>query len=430
MYKEGVLDNVLRTAKRFIPRRLFSVVAPLYHRALARTGALVYGLPSRKLTVIGVTGTKGKSTVVYLTAKLLRAGGYPTASVGSLGFTIKDEHWPNELKMTMPGRFKLQKFLRRALKAGCTHVVMEVPSEGLAQGRHLGVRFDGAVFTGLHREHIQAHGSYENYRAAKELLFKITRNVHVINADDPESKRFGSYPAKRRIYYGIHGGEMRAMDVAVGAHRSTFDVYNQEFYINLGGRFNVYNALAALATAAMYGVDLPTAKPVLEGIDHIPGRMEWIQTEPFGVVVDYAHTPDSLKAVYETLKPAATRLICVLGAAGGGRDSWKRPEFGALAEEYCGRIFLTNEDPYEENPDQIVGDIVSGFSDAEREHPKHRIIMDRGKAIAAALAEAVDGDIVVITGKGSETSIAVGGGKKVPWSDRQTAIDLLDARAH
>jgi len=171
MYKEGMLDKVLRFIKRFIPRRLFNALAPAYHTLLAYSGALVYGLPSRKLKVIGVTGTKGKSTTVYLASRFLEAGGLSVAAVGSLGFKIKDKEWPNDLKMTMPGRWKLQSFLRRALRAGCTHVIMEVPSEGLAQGRHRGVRFDAAVFTGLHREHLQAHGSYEAYRAAKELLF-------------------------------------------------------------------------------------------------------------------------------------------------------------------------------------------------------------------------------------------------------------------
>jgi len=423
MYKQGPLDKTLRIAKRFIPMRLFRAVQPLYHKALAYTGALAYGMPSRKLTIIGVTGTKGKSTVVHLTAKLLEAGGHKVAALGSLGFKIGDETWPNELKMTMPGRWKLQHFLRRALKAGVTHVVMEVPSEGIAQGRHLGVRFDGAVFTGLHREHLEAHGSYEKYRAAKEVLFRVTPNIHVINADDDESQRFGSYRAAKRIFYGIGAGEMRAADLQVTAHGSTFSLYGREFHIKLGGRFDVYNALAALSVAAMYGVDLPTAKPVIESVEFIPGRLEWIQSEPFGVVVDYAHTPDSLRAVYETLKPESERLICILGAAGGGRDSWKRKEFGEIAEELCNKIILTNEDPYDENPEKILDDIKEGISETGK--AKVETILDRGEAIKAALTEAKNGDIVVITGKGSETSIAVAGGKKIPWSDKQTVIDKL-----
>ncbi|HXV27086.1 MAG TPA: UDP-N-acetylmuramoyl-L-alanyl-D-glutamate--2,6-diaminopimelate ligase [Candidatus Paceibacterota bacterium] len=426
MFNEGILDATLKLIKRFIPKRLFDLGARVYHPLLAWSGALVYGFPSRKLTVIGVTGTKGKSTVVYLTALLLERAGHPTASVGSLGYSIRDERWPNLLKNTMPGRWRLQKFIKRAVNAGCTHLVMEVPSEGIAQRRHLGVRFDGAVFTGLHREHLEAHGSYEAYRDAKEELFRITKGIHVINADDGEAQRFGSHPAGKRIFYGIHGGELRATDVQVGMRGSSFTVYGQEFRIHLGGRFNVLNALAALSAAAMYGVDLPTARPILEDVKGIPGRMQWVQTEPFGVVVDYAHTPDSLKAVYEALKPDARRLLCVLGAAGGGRDKWKRKEFGALAEQYCDAIYLTDEDPYDENPGRILEDIASGVTGPGQK--KVERVLDRRQAIGNALADAKEGDIVVITGKGSETSIAVAGGKRVPWSDENVVKELLEGR--
>jgi len=423
MFKQTLLDRTLYRIKRLIPAPLFEALAPSYHKALAWGGAILYGFPSRKLKVIGVTGTKGKSTTVYLTAKFLEAGGFKTAAIGSLGFKIGQREWPNTLKMTMPGRMKLQKFLRSALNAGCTHVVMEVTSEGLAQGRHIGVHFDGAVFTNLHREHLEAHGSFEKYRAAKQLLFFMAPSVHVINIDDPESKFFGNVPAKRKIFYGINSGEMRASNVQADENGATFRVYGTEFRTHLGGLFNVSNCLAAMATAAMYGVDLPTIKPALEGIHEIPGRMQFIQHIPFGIVVDYAHTPDSLEAVYKTLRPESGRLICVLGAAGGGRDKWKRKEFGALAERYCDRIYLTNEDPYDENPEHIVEDVAAGITGPGQK--KVERIMDRRAAMAAALTEATDGDIVIITGKGSETSIALANGVKLPWSDAQTVKDLL-----
>ncbi len=387
---------------------------------LAYTGALMYGFPSRRLKVIGVTGTKGKSTVVYLTAKLLEGAGHPTAAVGSLGYKIKEKEWPNLLKMTMPGRWKLQKFLRQAVAAGCTHVVMEVPSEGLAQGRHLGVQFDCAVFTNLHPEHLESHGSFEKYKEAKGILFAATRNMHVINADDSHSEYFASFKPQRRIFYGIEQGEMRATDVDAHEDHASFSVYGTRFDLKLGGRFNIYNALAVLAVGAMYGVDLPTAKPILESVTEIPGRLQWIQKSPFGVVVDYAHTPDSLEAVYQTLRPHAQKLICVLGAAGGGRDKWKRPKFGALAEQYCDHIILTNEDPYDEDPRKIIEDIQKGITTATIE-----IVMDRKEAIQKALTIAKNGDIFVITGKGSETSMALANGKKIPWSDAAVVKELL-----
>jgi UDP-N-acetylmuramoyl-L-alanyl-D-glutamate--2,6-diaminopimelate ligase len=426
MFKEGILDKALRIIRRFIPKSVFSFFQPFYHRVLSYTGALRYGFPSRKLKVIGVTGTKGKSTVVHMTSAVLEGAGFSVAAIGSLGYKIKDKTWPNTLKMTMPGRWKIHKFLRQAVRAGCTYVVMEVPSEGLAQGRHLGVRFDCAVFTNLHPEHLEAHGSYEKYQAAKGILFAATTHMHVINADDVASQYFAEFPAQRTIFYGIEKGDMRASDIEEGSDRVAFTVYGTRFELKLGGRFNMYNALAALAVGAMYGVDLPTARPALESITEIPGRIQWIQKSPFGVVVDYAHTPDSLEAVYRTLKSDNGKLICVLGAAGGGRDKWKRKKFGALAEQYCDRIILTNEDPYDENPEAIVEDVAAGITGLGQK--KTERIMDRREAIAEALTKAQEDDIVVITGKGSETSMALANGKKIPWSDAQTVRDCLQGR--
>lgn len=324
----------------------------------------------------------------------------------------------------MPGRWKMHAFLRRAVDAGCTHAVIECPSEGLAQGRHLGVHFDCAVFTNLHPEHIEAHGGFENYQRAKAILFKATKHIHIINADDEHAEFFASFSARAKLFYGIHGGELRASDLDVHDDHASFSVYGTRFDLRLGGEFNVYNALAALSVAAMYGVDLPSAKPTLESIVEVSGRLQWLQRAPFGAVVDYAHTPDSLEAVYRTLKPEQGRLICVLGAAGGGRDKWKRKKFGELADVYCDTIFLTNEDPFDENPERIVEDIAAGISGPSQK--KVERIMDRKAAIHAALTEAQPGDIVVITGKGSETSMALAGGKKIPWSDAAIVQEFLN----
>ena len=200
-----------------------------------------------------------------------------------------------------------------------------------------------------------------------------------------------------------------------------FDVYGTRFNINFGGRFNVLNCLAALSVSAMYGIDLPRTKLVLENIKNISGRMEFLQKEPFGVVVDYAHTPDSLEAVYKTLKKDSHRLICVLGAAGGGRDKWKRPEFGRIADEYCDEIILTNEDPYEEKPGKILEEIEFGIMSQN----KVIKVLDRKDAIKTALNKATQGDVVVITGKGSETSMAMSGDVKIPWSERDVVLEFL-----
>ncbi len=427
MFKESLLDKTLYRVKKFVPKFAFNFFAPFYHTVLAYSGSIFYGNPSKSLKVIGVTGTKGKSTTVFLISKILESTGVSVAAVGSLGFKLKDKEWPNTLKMTMPGRFRLQKFFYEAKKAGCKYLVLEVTSEGIKQKRHLGTKFDCAVFTNLHKEHIESHGSFDNYYRAKQELFAKTKNIHVLNADDENVGLFSKFSSQRKIFYGIQGGDMRAQGLELKTDSSSFEVYGTRFNLNLGGRFNVLNCLSALSVVAMYGVDLPKTKPILESITNIPGRMEFIQKEPFKVVVDYAHTPDSLEAVYKTLKTDSGRLICVLGAAGGGRDKWKRSEFGKIAGKYCDEIILTDEDPFEEDPEKIIEEIKKGVvkSETVSETRRLEITLDRREAIKSALTKAGVGDTVVVTGKGSETSMAVAGGRKIPWSDKQIVRELL-----
>jgi len=381
------------------------------------------------MRVIAVTGTKGKSTVVFMISKIFEEQGEAVAAVGSLGFKIKDRIWPNTLKMTLPGRLKLQKFLSRARRAGCKYVILEATSEGLAQNRLAGIDIDCAVFTNLHREHLESHGSFENYMAAKQKLFLKTRNKHILNIDDPNFGKFANYPAGTKITYGLKWGMVTPIQSPISGLR-----------LRLLGNFNEYNALAALAVASAYNLDIEKAVESLNSIELIPGRMEVVHSERgFDVIVDYAHTPDSLEAVYGNLKEKISndalrqaqgqstnhKMICVLGAAGGGRDKWKRSEFGKIAAKYCDRIILTNEDPYDENPEAILEQIASGFSQIPSPNYKSQKILDRREAIQKALTSAGSGDIVVITGKGSETSIAIAGGKKIPWSDKAVVEELL-----
>jgi UDP-N-acetylmuramoyl-L-alanyl-D-glutamate--2,6-diaminopimelate ligase len=423
MFKETIIDKSFRLLKKFIPKQVFELFAPIYHWGLAMFGAMIYGFPSSKLKIIGVTGTKGKSTTVYMITKIFEDAGLPVAAIGSLGYKIKDKEWPNNLKMTMPGRFKIQKFLSQAKKAGCEYVVMEVTSEGLTQYRLTCVDIDCAVFTNLHKEHIESHGSFENYLKAKQKLFVKTKHIQILNIDDSYFEKFANYPAKIKITFGVNNG--------------LINLKRYDLNLKLLGGFNESNALAALAVADAYGLDLDKAIAILNSIKSIPGRMEVIDSQKgFKIIVDYAHTPDSLRLVYENLKPQAKKLICVLGAAGGGRDKWKRPEFGKIAVEYCDEIILTNEDPYDENPDSILDQIESGFSnfqfsisnfqtDSNTKRPIIKKIIDREGAIKTVLTDTRDGDIVVITGKGSETSMAVRGGKKIPWSDKEVILKHL-----
>lgn len=420
MFAENrILNKVLNLGRKVIPKRLFKLGQPFYHWGLSTLGAFIYRFPSRSMRVVAVTGTKGKSTTVYMISKIFENQGLPVAAIGSLGFKIKDRMWPNTLKMTLPGRLKLQKFLYRAKNAGVAYAILEATSEGIAQHRLAGINIDCAVFTNLHREHLESHGSFENYMFAKQKLFAKTKNTHILNIDDPYFEKFANFPAKTKITYGKQWGMITPENLRTK---------DEKLNLKLLGNFNESNALAALSVAYAYNLDMDKAVRTLNSIESIPGRMEVVDSgEKFRVVIDYAHTPDSLKAAYENLKPEADKLICVLGAAGGGRDKWKRPEFGKIAALHCNEVILTDEDPYDENPEEIAEQIASGFRQVDS-GAKLQKIMDRKEAIRRAISDAGIGDVVVITGKGSETSMAVADGKKIPWSDKEVVLELLRRR--
>jgi len=394
--------------KKFIPPFLLN----WYHYILALLGVIFYCFPSRKIKIIGVTGTNGKTTVVNLTTKILEEAGYKVVSLSSIKFKIGEREWPNTLKMTMPGRFQIQKFLRQAVASGCKFAVLEVTSEGIKQHRHRFINFDTAVFTNLTPEHIEAHGGFENYKKAKGKLFQATKNIHIINIDDENANYLLQFPAKKKYTYGLNKGDINAK--------------NFQFKLQLIGDFNVYNALAAACVGVSQGVNLEICKKVLEMVGSIPGRMEEVISQPFKVFVDYAFTPNALEKVYQTLnnlKPKTynlkPKLICVLGACGGGRDKWKRPVLGEIAAKYCDEVIVTNEDPYDENPYQILSMIKSGISKSQFPTSNFYEILDRREAIRKSLALAKPGDVVIITGKGCEPWICVAGGKKIPWDDRE-----------
>lgn len=393
-----------------------SFLRRIYHFLLAYAGAFVYGFPSKRLVVIGVTGTNGKTTVVHLLHHILNSSGIKTGSVSSLQFCIGSTCEKNLLKMTMPGRFELQRFLRKCVKNGATHAVIEVTSQGVLQYRHRGIKFDYAVLTNVTPEHIEAHGGFEKYRASKLKFFEYAakrgKKVAVVNADDPSAELFLNYPFRRKIKYS--GADLI-------------------YYNPLLGDFNKANAVAAVKVTETEGLNSNQIEQALKTFPGVPGRLEFVQREPYAVVVDYAHTPDALRKVYELLKnqqleTGSRRLICVLGAAGGGRDKWKRPEFGKIAAEFCDEIILTNEDPYDENPYDIINDIKGGLRLIQ--NTKYKIlntknITDRREAIREALKFAKAGDTAIITGKGAEPWIMGPGGTKALWDDRQVVREEL-----
>lgn len=400
------MNKLFNIIKKLIPKPLFEVLSPVYHRAWSSAATAIYGNPSSKIKVIGVTGTNGKTTLVHLLTSIIEAAGEPVASVSSLRFKINKDERKNMMKMTMPGRFTIQQFLTRAVKEKCKYAVIEVTSEGIKQFRHRGVDFHMAILTNVTPEHIESHGTFENYRAAKAELFR-NAGIHILNGEDPSVEYFMKIPAKTRIIY-------------------TKSDLPYDFKLRLPGKFNIENAVAAYHAAKLLGIDLLTIKKVLESFENIPGRMEFVTREPFDVVVDYAHTPDALNKVYGTLKKENGRLICVLGSAGGGRDKWKRPEMGKIASRYCDEIIFTNEDPYDENPKDIISDVEKGvFFAASSQTMKYRTVIDRREAINAALKLAQEGDTVVITGKGAEPWIMGPNGTKTAWDDREVVREEL-----
>ncbi len=421
---------MLSILRKITPKFLVS----WYHFMLVLIAAFIYGFPSRKLTVIGVTGTNGKSTTVEMISRILEEGGKKTASLSSVRFRIGDKEYRNTFKMTMPGRFFVQQFLRRAVKEGCTHAVLEITSEGILQHRHRFIDFHTAVFTNLSPEHIERHGSFEKYRGTKGLLFRAAKGVHVINLDDEHAEYFLQFSARTIFGYRIPGSrtpiigeeKLQVIEASLAEEQpdgARFSVGDTEFRLKLLGTFNVSNALAAVCVGLSQGVNMEACKTALESIEKMPGRMELVIREPFEVFVDYAFTPAALEKVYKTLRSRLSvrvprgKLLCILGAAGGGRDAWKRPILGKIAVTYCNTVIVTNEDPYDEDPQAIIDQVAQGAV---------LKILDRREAIRKAFQEAQPGDIVIITGKGSEDSIAWARGKKTPWDDREVVKEELD----
>jgi UDP-N-acetylmuramoyl-L-alanyl-D-glutamate--2,6-diaminopimelate ligase len=417
--------------KKIVPRWAIK----FYHWILAQLGAFLYGYPAKKMIVIGVTGTKGKSTTSYLIAKFLEAAGHRVGLTSTIIFKIVDKEWLNDKKMTMVGRFGLQKLLRQMVAARCEYAVIETSSEGIAQYRHLGIDYDIAVFTNLSPEHIESHGSYDKYRAAKSKLFsglhygrnKGVAKTAVMNLDDGEAEHFLRLHQNnvgftlKDAYRGGQKEIIAAKDVVVRENGSGFSINGVEFQTDLLGQFNVYNLVAAIAVGKILGVSMAQLKEAATRIKSVPGRMEFIKEgQNFAVIVDYAHEPASMKALYSIVREIPhKRVIHIFGATGGGRDKSRRLVLGEIADQNAQIIILTDDDPYEESEAQIIEDIKRGIR-KKREGDNLFVEKNRSLAIGMGIGLAREGDIVLITGKGCEQKMAVGG-KIIPWDDRVVA---------
>ena len=403
-----------------------------YHFLLAWFGAFVYGFPSRKIYVIGVTGTKGKSSTVELVHAVLQAAGKKTALLSSVHIGFGSELALNPRKNTMPGRMFIQKFLRQAVDVGCEYAIFEVTSQGVVQHRHRFIDFDVAAVTCLHPEHIESHGTYEKYRGAKVSFFRDTARL--------------SRKKKKLFFINSEmsgGGDAQFFEDAVRhptgvGHFGAIEYYNkQDFIANaLGGSvaklspwftsdFNLENAALAYAICRSAGVSSDAILEVFKNFPGVFGRYEWISAHTkngnFSVVVDYAHTPGSFEALFKAISQKKhARILSVFGSYGHGRDVWKRPETGAIAEHYSDHLYITDESSGDEDPMQIINQIASGVKDAS----KVTKILDRREAIQAACSAAREGDIVALVGKGHESDITTGG-RVIAWNERAVAEELL-----
>ncbi len=419
-----------RIIRNLTPRWLLSG----YHWLLSSTAALWYGFPAKHLVVVGVTGTKGKSTVSAMVWHVLTAQGKRCALFSTVQFAYGPQAELNAMKMTMPSPFILQSMLRHAVREGCTHAVVETSSEGLAQWRHIGIPYAVAVLTNLTPEHIEAHGSYENYRAAKGRLFRAVREgAAVINMDDGEAPYFTAFPVRRRIGYTLGGASALDSFEILRAHAGAVHSRSAEVQFNgvpcrlpVGGFFNIMNAAAAFGAALVLGLEPQAIARALSSFPGTPGRMEYIGSgQPFNVIVDYAHTAESLEALYQTLRLDGD-IVAVLGATGGGRDKQKRVPMGQVAGKYARAVFVTDEDPYDEDPRTIMEAVAQGARQAGKQEGYALFVEpDRRRAIAQAIRLARNGDTVAITGKGAEQCIMRQGGQREPWDDRRVAQEEL-----
>lgn len=438
--------------KKLIKKILSKSVVALAHGVLSWVSALWYRFPSRHMIVVGVTGTNGKSTTVHMIGELLHTLGRTVGYTSTVEFRVGERHWINNQKMTMLGRWQLQKLLADMVSGGCRVAVVETSSEGLAQNRHWGIDYDIALCTNITPEHIESHGSFENYRRAKGKLFEsLVRSApktiagisapktSIVNIDDVLTYPYVDFWADKKAGFGLGElqGEGRFVESTIGTalelhhQESVFWVEGVRFAVPFEGKHNIANALAAIAVCRGLGYSLQDLSAAFPSVCPVPGRLEVIKAaQGFTVLIDYAPEPASLAALYATVdelyRVGHKRVIHVLGSCGGGRDRARRPVLGAMAGKGADVVIVTNEDPYDEDPGAIIDAVFEGvLSSGKKEGENVFRVLDRKEAIAKAISLAQEGDLLILSGKGAEQAIAGPGGAMIPWNEREVVLSLL-----
>lgn len=404
---------------------------------------VLYGFPGKKMIVIGVTGTKGKTSTANYIWSVLRAGGYKAGLISTANFRIGNKEELNAWHMTMPGSFFIQKTLKRMLTLGVSIAVVEMTSEGMQQYRHAGIPVDIAVFTNLTPEHLKSHGgSFEKYKKAKSPLFKAlsrkkkllngkkVSTLIIANTDSEHAPYYLSFPADKKMTYGNTQGDFLIQNTVSTKEGTTFSLGDGEYRLSIPGSFNVYNAVPAILVGHHLGIDEEKITEGLLSLKNIPGRMDLIdEGQDFTVVVDYAHEPAGLTVLLESaqsIKAPTGKIILLSGVIGGGRES--RVPMARIGAQKADYFILTTEDPYEEDPKKLI-DELARTAENEGKKPGTNLfpIEDRREAITKALSLASSGDIVLIAGKGAETTMMVGAGS-IPWNEREIVRELLQER--
>lgn len=411
--------------KSFIRKIVPKTVLGWYHLLLAYLAAVWFRHPSEKLIVIGITGTSGKSSAAYFLRQILEYSGKRVGVLSTIEFCVAGDCKLNDKKMTMLGRTAIQKFLRRMVDTKCDVAIIETTSEGYLQHRHRFINYDTIVLTNLYPEHIEAHGGFENYKAAKFGIFhyvancrkktiqgKIIPKTAIVNSLSEYANEFLSPTFDKKVIFG-------AADALPTP---------------ILGEHTPQNVAAALVVARQLGIEEERLKAAAAQLQGAPGRIEIVYgAQPGGprIIVDYAFEPVAMEALYKVVeKLSPKRVIHVLGSCGGGRDAAVRPAKGEFVATRADIVIVTNEDPYDDDPMKIIDDVAKGVEDCKMKNAKCRRvelfkILDRKEAIQKALSLAQEGDVVLVTGKGSEQAMVIKGGKKIPWDDREVIRGLL-----
>lgn len=423
-----------KIVKTIIPKGLFKKIEPLGHLIESVVMNIVYGFPSRKMHVIGVTGTNGKTTTSFLIHTMLANAGFKSALLSTVGYGIGKDIQPQTLHVTTASPNVLQSHLKAFKKAGVEWVVVETSSHALAQHRVWGLPYEIAVMTNLTRDHLDYHGTFTEYGKAKIRLFKLAAKhgmkFGVGNADDNNFVAFTDV-TPNRVSYGIKEGDLKATNIKMSADHSTYDVkVGKTVYhirVNIPGEFNVYNSLAAVAVGRQLGLSKKEIEEGIAALSGVEGRMNTVdEGQAFKVIVDFASTPDGFEKLFESVRPITKgKLIAVFGSA-GRRDKSKRPVQGRIAAESADVVIVTEEDDRDENGQQILKEIAAGAKKAGKKEGKDLfLILNREEAIGFALTQAKNkDDVVVLLGKGHEKTIERADGE-YPWNEAEVARTAL-----